>query len=102
MIPGDGQTASGSEMPLTTVDPSTHLTRFSAEERRILGRFVARVAELRASRFLVESAHPLTLKLDFVGGIATNLRLDGPGRPEVQEVMERSASSTDIGSRPLP
>jgi hypothetical protein len=72
---------------MTTIDPTTHLTRFSVEERRILERFVARVAELRASRFLVASADPLTLKIDFVGGIATNLRLDGPGRPEVQEVI---------------
>jgi hypothetical protein len=54
--------------PTTTVDPNTRLTRFSGEARRVLERFVARVAELRASRFLVESADPLTLKLDFFGG----------------------------------
>lgn len=68
-------------------DPAEHLTPFSAAERRLLVRFVARVDELRASRFLADSADPMQIRADFAGGLVTNVRFEGPGRRSVQEVI---------------
>jgi hypothetical protein len=68
-------------------DAAAHLMAFSAPELRMMRRFVTKVDELRASRFLAESQGPMEIRGELAGGLITNIRFEGPDRPLVQEVI---------------